>query len=210
MISKCDKASTYLIWRKYLKNVIKMPETIITVNMDEGLQFLRNNKIVVFKPMIGGLGRGVELIKDGEEKKLENLAQKFGIIYLQRFIPNRDYDIRTVFIGEEFTAQYIRFNKDDFRNNIHCGGVGKTIEQMELIDPDIRQFCEKSEELAYYLKGVIKFDMFAIDTIPSKDGELYFLEINPFFGFKGADETNNIDIAKKIVEYIIDKINGSR
>lgn len=210
MITKCDKASIYLIWRKYLKNVIKMPQTIITVNLDEGIKFIKEKKIVVFKPIVGGLGYGIELIKEDDVKKLEKLIEKFGIIYLQDFIPNKDYDIRTIFIGDDFTAQYIRYNEKDFRNNLHCGGIGKSIEEMEIFDPDIRKYCKKSEELAYYLKATMNFDMFAIDTMPSKDGELYFLEINPFFGFKGAETTNKIDIAKKIVNKIIDKINGSR
>ncbi|MHA1380452.1 MAG: ATP-grasp domain-containing protein [Candidatus Helarchaeota archaeon] len=209
MVAKCDKASTYLIWKKYLKKIIKMPETIITVNLDSGIKFLKDKKIAVFKPMIGGLGQGVELIRENEENKLRILTEKYGIIYLQEFIPNRDYDIRTVFIGADFTAQYIRFNKKEFRNNLHCGGVGKTIEVMDEIDPDIRLYCEKSEELVYYLKALVDFDMFAIDTIPSKEGELFFLEINPFFGFKGIDTTNNEDIAKRIVDYIMDKINGT-
>jgi len=210
MITKCDKASAYLIWKKYLKNVIKMPETIITVNLDKGIQFIKNKKITVFKPIIGGLGQGVELIKEDEISKLGKLIEKYGIVYLQEFIPNMDYDIRTIFIGDDFTAQYIRYNKKDFRNNLHCGGVGKSIEEMEEIDPNVREYCKKSEELVYYLKALMNFDMFAIDTIPSSNGSLYFLEINPFFGFKGAETTNNVDVAKKIVEYIMDKINGSR
>ena len=76
MITKCDKATTYLLWKKYLKNVIKMPESIITVNVEKGIQFLKTKKIVVFKPMVGGLGRGVELIKEDEIEKLENLVFK--------------------------------------------------------------------------------------------------------------------------------------
>ncbi|MFX1451953.1 MAG: RimK family alpha-L-glutamate ligase [Promethearchaeota archaeon] len=209
MITKCDKATTYLLWKKYLKKVIRMPESIITVNLEKGIQFLKNKKIAVFKPMVGGLGRGIELIKEDEVEKLENLVKKFGIIFLQEFIPNRDYDIRTVFIGDDFISQYIRYNPSDFRNNIHLGGQGRTIEQMEEMDPDITQFCEKSEEIAYYLKAVIKFNMFGIDTIPSKDGKLYFLEINPFFGFQGMDKTNNTDVAKKMVEFIIYILNNS-
>ena len=67
MITKCDKATTYLLWKKYLKNVIKMPESIITVNMEKAIQFLKNKKIAVFKPIVGGLGRGVELIKENPE-----------------------------------------------------------------------------------------------------------------------------------------------
>ncbi len=208
MITKCDKASTYLLWRKYLKNVIKMPETMITINMDEGIKFLKSKKLVVFKPIVGGLGKGVELLKGNEVEKLEKLKEKHGIIHLQEFIPNKNYDIRTIFIGNEFTTQYLRFNEQDFRHNIHCGGVGKTIEEMDEIDPNIKDFCKKSEELAYYIKAVMKFDMFALDTMPSKDGDLYFLEINPFFGFKGAEQTNSVNVAKHFVEYIWHKING--
>lgn len=209
MITKCDKASTYLIWKKYLKNVIKMPESIITVNMDKAIQFIKKKKKVVFKPIIGGQGKGIKLLDENDVEKLESLLKYYGIIFLQEFIPNKNYDIRTIFIGEQFTTQFIRYNPNDFRNNLHCGGIGKTIEQAEELDPDIKKFCEKSEEFVYFLKSVLKFDMFGIDTIPSKDGELYFLEVNPFFGFHGADQTNNTNVAKEIIDNIIQKLNCS-
>ncbi len=48
--------------------------------------------------------------------------------------------------------------------------------------------------------------MMGLDFLPSKKGDLYLLEWNSTFGFKGAEETTNTNIAGQIVDYIIRKL----
>ncbi|MFX1362728.1 MAG: RimK family alpha-L-glutamate ligase [Promethearchaeota archaeon] len=195
---KCDKLSTYLLWKKHLKNFIEMPETICTLNLDVALEFLKKRQKVVFKPIIGGRGIGIELIRENEEEILKELHKKHGILFLQEFISNSGYDIRTLVIGEKVASQYSRYNPEEFRHNLYQGAIPLTIKKTKEIDVNIREYAKKSKELAFKVKELFSLEMFAIDTLPSTEKELYFLEVNALFGFKGPKE----NIAKMIVNHL--------
>ncbi|MFX0097295.1 MAG: RimK family alpha-L-glutamate ligase [Candidatus Hodarchaeota archaeon] len=195
---KCDKLSTYLLWRKHLKNYIEMPETICTLNLDTALEFLKKRQNIVFKPIIGGRGIGVELIQENEVQILKELHKKHGILYLQEFIPNPGYDMRTLVIGENIASQYARYNPKEFRHNLYQGAIPLTINETMKIDSKVEDYARQSRELAFKVKDLFSLEMFAIDTIPSTEKELYFLEVNALFGFKGPKE----NIAKMIVNHL--------
>ena len=198
---KCDKLSTYLLWKKHLKDFVKMPETICTLNLEAALEFLRRRQMIVFKPIIGGRGMGIELIQESEEKKLEELHKKHGILYLQKFISNPDYDMRTLVIGEDIASQYARYNPEEFRHNLHQGAVPLTIREAKKIDTNVEKYAKQSKDLAFKVKEVFSLEMFAIDTLPSIEEELYFLEVNALFGFKGPKENIARMIVKHLEEY---------
>ena len=195
---KCDKLSTYLLWKKHLKDYIKMPEAICTVNLDVALEFLKERQVAVFKPIIGGRGIGIELIRENEEEILKELHKKHGILYLQEFIPNPGYDIRTLVIGEEIASQYARYNPEEFRHNLFQGATPLTIKETMEIDMNVEEYVKQSKELAFKVKELFSLEMFAIDTLPSTEKQLYFLEVNALFGFKGPKE----NIAKMIVDHL--------
>lgn len=197
-LSKCDKLSTYLLWKRHLAHHVKMPETITTLNLDVALRFLKRSETVVFKPIIGGRGIGIELIQENEEENLELLHKEHGILYLQKFISNPGYDIRTLVIGEDIASQYVRYNPEAFRHNLYQGAVPLTVGRAKEIDTKVEEYAKQSKELALKAKEIFSLEMFAIDTLPSTEQELYFLEINALFGFKGPKE----NIARMIVNHL--------
>ncbi|MHA1251534.1 MAG: ATP-grasp domain-containing protein, partial [Candidatus Helarchaeota archaeon] len=117
-----DKMSMYLLWKKYLHQDVKMPDTIITKNLDEAFEFLEKKGMVVFKPIIGGLGKDV--IKIDSIDHLQEIYERYQILYLQEYIESPGYDIRVIVIDGKIVAKYVRYNPKDFRHNIHMGGVG--------------------------------------------------------------------------------------
>ena len=74
-------------------------------------------------------------------------------------------------------------------------------------DSEIDDFLKQSQEIARKIQALTGLIMFGLDTLPAEDGTLHVLEINPFFGFKGAEKTLNKqksreNVAKKIINYL--------
>jgi glutathione synthase/RimK-type ligase-like ATP-grasp enzyme len=46
-------------------------------------------------------------------------------------------------------------------------------------------------------------DIIGVDTLPSKDGNIYFLEWNSMPGFRGAEEVTGANIAGEIVKFLL-------
>ncbi len=199
-----DKMSMYLLWKKYLHQDVKMPDTIITKNLDEAFEFLEKKGMVVFKPIIGGLGKDV--IKIDSIDHLQEIYERYQILYLQEYIESPGYDIRVIVIDGKIVAKYVRYNPKDFRHNIHMGGVGKRFNDIRSLDPKIDYYNMIIKKVVPKLVDLLRIPMMGLDFLPSKKGDLYLLEWNSTFGFKGAEETTNTNIAGQIVDYIIRKL----
>ncbi|MHC1591845.1 MAG: ATP-grasp domain-containing protein [Candidatus Helarchaeales archaeon] len=203
-LKTCDKMSFYLFWKQNLESRIKMPRTFISTNLEKIKKQFPESHPCVFKPIIGGMGRDVELIHLNDPK-IDALKEKHGIILLQEYVPNLNYDIRTIMIKNQKPVQYMRFDEKDFRHNIHQGGTGKTMVEIKKLDPNIEDHLKLSREIGHEIQIKLKLPIFGLDTLPGRDGQLYLLEINPFVGFQGAEQTLNgtadeSNVAKKFVE----------
>ncbi|MEM2906512.1 MAG: ATP-grasp domain-containing protein [Candidatus Odinarchaeota archaeon] len=196
-LRKCDKLTLYSLIKKREPSV-KIAPTILTSNENEIKRFIDYHKTVVCKPLIGGGGRGVFKIKAGSMKLIKNRLKTDGYVLIQKFIENLGYDIRTVIIGEDVVSQYARMNAKDFRYNIHLGGISCSRSDFIANNPSASRFFKESENIAKKIKTVLGLEMCGVDTLPGADGETYFLEANPFFGFKGAFEK----VGDKIADYL--------
>ena len=58
---------------------------------------------------------------------ITNFLNQFGLLFLQEYIPDQKYDLRTLAIGNNF-FQYFRKATTDFRSNISCGGIPVPVE----------------------------------------------------------------------------------
>ena len=195
-----DKFSNYLLWRRHLQKIVNMPESLCSINLDESLAFLRKHKQVIFKPISGTMGIGIEVLDT--ENRLKELLEKFHALFLQEIIPDRGYDIRTLVIGSRQVFQYVRYNPQQLRKNIHLGAVPKSIEAMEELDPETTRFAAISRDIAVEVQKVAGTEIIGVDTIPSKDGQIYLLEWNSVPGLRGAEDATKVNIAKEIVKIL--------
>ena len=196
---QADKATSLLIAKN---EGIMIPEFILGENLSELEEFIKKHDKIVYKPLIGSKGEGIRILSKNIEHELEIFSRENEIIYLQKFIKNKNYDIRTIFIDGEMICQYVRENLNDFRNNISLGGTGYNPKNFKAKDSRIQSFLEESKKWGQILYKKMGLKIFGIDTIPSVDNKLYFLEINPILGFKGAESAININIATEIVHLI--------
>jgi glutathione synthase/RimK-type ligase-like ATP-grasp enzyme len=195
-----DKFANYLIWNRYLKDKISMPDTLCTINLESGIDFLEKYRKIVFKPISSSQGLGIELVET--KNRLNELFEEYHALFLQELIPDRGYDLRTLVVGNQITAQYARYNPNKFLKNIHFGAIPKSIDAMMEIDRDIQHFAEVSCLIAKEIQKFAEIDIVGIDTLLSKNGKLYLIEWNTSPGFRGAEEVTKKNIAKEIATFL--------
>ncbi|MHA1356977.1 MAG: ATP-grasp domain-containing protein [Candidatus Helarchaeota archaeon] len=197
-IYNSDKFSNYLLWNRYLCHDINMPDTLCTINLENSMKFLNKYKRLIFKPISGSQGIGIEIIE--RENRLKELMDLYHVLFLQNIIPDRGYDIRTLVIDGQVISQYARYNPNTTIKNLHCGAVPKSLNDLKEFDPKIMDFAVKSQEISRKIGKIAGLDIFGVDTLPSKDGKIYLIEWNSIPGFRGAEEIKNLNIAKKIID----------
>ncbi|MHA1275993.1 MAG: ATP-grasp domain-containing protein [Candidatus Helarchaeota archaeon] len=199
-IETCDKLSAYLLWRRALTNEFTMPRTLVTRDIMVAMDYVTNQD-VVFKPINLGLGEGVLWLQNGPqlEKTLRKLLKRYGVLFLQEFIPNFGYDIRAIVVGEKNIIEYIRYNPKDFRYNVHLGGGIQTVDERQELN---HKFIHQVRKIAVNIAHRTQLDMVGIDFLISKEYKLYVLEWNAFFNFQGVEKVLKVNIAREIAVFL--------
>ncbi|MFC1728551.1 RimK family alpha-L-glutamate ligase [Nanoarchaeota archaeon] len=154
-------------------------------------------KIIEFPVMIklkaGYGGMGIMYVEEKEAMKsiiesMETLKQE---VLIQEFVENPGEDIRAFVIGDEVVACMKRVAmKDEKRANVKIGGKPVAFEASQEI-----------KDVAIKAARALGADICAVDIIEGKEGPVVLeLNINP--GIQGLMEATNMDIPKKISDYI--------
>ena len=143
-------------------------------------------------------GMGVLFFKDIEDVYNQTLLAKaeFPLViqpYLSSF-----KDIRVLIIGDYIEA-YHRYNPNNFRHNLHCGGTSTA--------------WQANDQMIDFCKRVMKRGEFAyahIDLMVAPDNTLYLTEINLRGGLRGAaiDSTAYDEKIKGIHQQLLNNRSG--
>lgn len=185
---------------KLSKAKLPIPRTLISFNYEsisEVVKYL--NLPIVIKPIQGSWGRMVSLIKSPNEIELlvkhrlsmENPIMK--ILMFQEYINKPNRDIRVIVVNGRAIAGIYRYApKGEWRTNTARGGIAKPLK----ITSEIEEISVKACEVvgAYYA---------GIDLIEDKDG-YKILEVNVIPEFKNVMRVTGINIAKEIVNMLIE------
>lgn len=169
------------------KNNIRVPDTLITNNKDDLLEFLeKNNNNVIFKPVLGGAYTkklSKESLNSDLIKKLINSPVQF-----QEMIEGTD--VRAYIVGKEVFAAKIETDILDFRTDKQA-----KIKPVEL-PQEIIDKCFKIMEL---------FDLnyTGIDIRLSDSGEYVFLEANPAPMFIHFEKESGYPISDTLVKMLM-------
>jgi ribosomal protein S6--L-glutamate ligase len=149
---------------------------------------------LIVKVARGTHGNGVVLAETNKAAKA--VMQAFyveGVSFLvQEFVKeSAGTDIRALVVGSTVVASYTRQSLDeDFRSNIHQGGIGKAA---KLTDEERRTAIRAAKAMGLPICGV--------DMMRSERGPLV-LEVNSSPGLGGVEKTTGRNVAGKIIEYI--------
>ncbi len=148
---------------------------------------------VMVKLKGGSGGKGVMYVSDANAmksilKSMEVLKQQ---VLIQEFVDNPGEDIRVLVVGDEIAGAYKRVAKEgEKRANIKIGGSG------------VRYTPSKEiEEMSLNIAKIMDTRIIAVDILESREGPVV-LEVNINPGIRGMTEATDINIAKRIVDYI--------
>jgi RimK family alpha-L-glutamate ligase len=117
----------------------------------------------------------------------------------QKCVPNT-WDIRVIVLGGKTLGAMKRSaaKKGEFRSNFSLGGA---VETWDISDDD--------KALAEKVAKSCGLDYCGVDIIKDTDGKSYILEVNRQCQFQGFEQSTGINVAKSVVEMLLDKANAN-
>lgn len=188
-----DKLRAYQL---LAKAGVGVPKTVFareTADFDEVIE-LAGGAPVIIKVARGTHGNGVVLAET--RKAAKAVMQAFfveGVNFLvQEFIEeSAGSDIRALVVGGSVVASIQRQSlDDDFRSNVHQGGVGKAV-----------LLSDKEEKTAIKAAKAMGLPICAVDMMRSNRGPLV-LEVNSSGSIMTPEKITKRNIAKEIIDYI--------
>lgn len=195
-----DKALT-----SYLLNQagIAMPATWVFSQRDPAMHIARQQLLsghqLVFKPLFGSQGEGLQLISRIDE--LSNVVDHNGVYYFQRFIASADgscFDWRVFVINGKAVAA-ARRHGTHWLNNVAQGGRCEPA----VLDKGLA-------ELAEHAVSLLDMDYGGVDIISDAQGQLYVLEVNSVPAWRGLQKVCNFSVADCLVDDFIGKLNHTK
>ena len=190
----------YLCLAKLQTAGFDVPPTVVCQTVDEALEgFVQLGGDVVVKPIFGGEGRGVSRVNDEAiaQHAFKLLAQNGAVLYLQQYIEHEGFDYRLLVIGPEVLG-IKRCNRNDWRTNIRLGAKAEPLE----VTARLNQLSQRAMTATGVFLG-------AVDLLPARDGRLYAIEVNAVPGWRALARTLNVDVSRKVLDFIAETSHAS-
>ena len=175
---------------------LPMPDTAFaSSNSDtEDLIKMVGGAPLVIKMLQSSQGKGVVLAENRKSAAslIEALRNADASFLVQQFISEAaGQDLRCIVLdGKVIAAMVRRATGDDFRANLHKGGIASEAR----LTPEERKLAIRAAS-----KLGLKFA--GVDILRSAKGPL-LLEVNSSPGLEGIERTSNIDVAGHVLDYI--------
>jgi ribosomal protein S6--L-glutamate ligase len=176
---------------------IGMPITGFAHSLDEIKDLIKmvGGPPLIIKFLEGTQGIGVILVET--TKAARSVLEAFlGLkvnIMVQEYIKEAGgADIRCLVVGGKVVAAMQRQSKspEEFRSNLHRGGVARPIE-----------ITEEERNMAIRAAGIIGLNVAGIDIVRSDRGPL-IIEVNASPVLEGIEKTTGVDVAGEIISFI--------
>ena len=149
---------------------------------------------VIIKLLEGTQGIGVILAPDTKvaEAIIETLRSTGTNVLLQQFVSeSRGRDVRALVVGDRVVAAMRRTAQgDEFRSNVHRGGMAEAIE----LDEEYARTAVKAAQ-------IMGLRVAGVDMLEGKDGPA-IMEVNSSPGLQGIETATSMDIAGAIIDEI--------
>ncbi len=149
---------------------------------------------VVIKLIEGTQGIGVLLAesKRAAEAIIELLQSQKQNVLVQKFVAeSKGKDIRAFVVGDRVVAAMRRVAQgQEFRSNVHRGGVAEAVE-----------LDEQYSETAVRAAQILGLRVAGVDMLEGADGP-QIMEVNSSPGLEGIEGCTELDIAGAVIDYI--------
>ena len=177
---------------------LDMPETVYATSLAT-CQLARQRfapLASVVKPISGRQGTGVHRLDDRIALPADIIAEleaKRGVLVQAYIEPFKRRDLRILVVGGQIVgAVSLEPPQGDFRANVHIGGKASPI---DLPDRWARAACRAVEALGLDIAGV--------DIMIPADGDPMVVEVNYSPGFRGLETATGIDVAGRMMDYVL-------
>jgi len=185
-----DKYHTLALFEEH---GLPVPQTVVTESLEEALRgFHELGGDVVIKPLFGSRGIGSTRVTDPDvaERLFRAIIFYHGVLYLQKFIPHGDSDVRAFVVGDKVIAAMHRVGAA-WKTNVSLGA------KPVALNPD-----ENLEKLAVEAVKVLGCKIAGVDILESEEGPI-IIELNSQPGWRGLQTVASVNIAKEIVNYVV-------
>ncbi len=188
----------FITLEQLAKKGIPVPETYLTSSKETANSVMKRIKLPAVIKLLSGFGGEGVLMVDSEEafrSIIETMKILRQELLIEKYIPNPGEDVRGIMAGDEIIASYKRIAAPgEKKANIHLGGRAVSYK----LTPEMEEIVFKSGE-------AIKSKLCAIDMVVGKEGP-QVIEVNINFGLKGIEKTTDINIARRIIEFVKDEL----
>jgi len=148
---------------------------------------------VVYKPLFGSCGNGLLRLRSETEaeRAFSEIAEAGGVLYLQKFIPSGNSDIRAFVVKGRVIAAMRRTGESWFANV----SKGARVQAHKL--------TAEEESLALAAAKTVGVDVAGVDLLVAETGETYVTEVNGCPGWQGLSTVSDADIAGEIVSLLL-------
>ena len=170
------------------------PRTRVCERLDDALaDFEALGGDVVVKPLFGSEGRGIVRVSDPDlaYRTFRALELTRSVFYLQEFVAHGGRDVRAFVVGGRLLAAMAR-RASGWKTNV---SQGARAEPLPLSEP--------LERLAVRAAAVLEADYAGVDLLCADDGRVLVIEVNGIPGWRGLQQTTEIDVAGAIAEHAI-------
>jgi glutathione synthase/RimK-type ligase-like ATP-grasp enzyme len=179
---------------------LSIPETSITNSILEGKKFLKRNPKSIMKVLhhheITLKHRSFKFLTNNMEAdhllSFEDLV--YAPVIFQRKIEN-DSEIRVTVVGDKIFSCKLSINDKNKYSDLH------KIEESKIIFEEIN-LGKKMEKLCIKLNRELGLLVSSIDFVQGKNGEFFFLEINPIGDWYWIEKRTNLPITKSMFDFV--------
>jgi RimK family alpha-L-glutamate ligase len=170
------------------------PRTRVCERLDDALAaFEALGRDVVVKPLFGSEGRGIVRVSDPDlaYRTCRALEVTRSVFYLQEFVPHGGRDIRAFVVGGRLVAAMTRW----------AAGWKTNVSQGARTEPVV--LSGTLERLSVRAAGLLEADYAGVDLLSADDGRVFVIEVNGIPGWRGLQQTTDVDIAGAIADHAI-------
>jgi RimK family alpha-L-glutamate ligase len=180
---------------------LPVPETEVCERGGDAMAAIRRmlaHGDVIVKPLFGSMGHGMVRVADPDVacRVVRSLEQIRSVFYLQRAVDHGGRDVRVFVVGGRVIAAIERAAPaGEWRTNVARGGSAKTI-----------ALPAAWEDLALRAAAVVGAEYAGVDLLPSREGQVFVLEVNGIPGWQGLQQATGIDVAGALIDHLVARV----
>jgi RimK family alpha-L-glutamate ligase len=175
---------------------VPVPRTLATESVNEALAaFNELGGDIVVKPIFGSRGQGATRVNDIDiaDTIFKAITFHHGVIYMQEFVEHGYSDIRAFVLGDQVIASMRRV-ATGWKTNYSKGAR-----------PAPEEISEEFKELAIKASKAVGCKVAGVDILEGPDGPR-IVDVNSQPGWKGLQQVAKVNIAEKLVEFVVKEI----